>query len=80
MEFLKTFFGFNGQQSADFWTELPKEFSKNTESAGETIGQTIGNVIQPTAKAVTAPIFGVALIGLGVAAFVFRNEIKGLFK
>ena len=62
----------------DFFNALPEETQKATIALADTIGQSVGEVIQPTASAVSRPIFAVAavLAGAGVLAFIFRTEIK----
>lgn len=62
----------------DFFGAIPSETKEATINLADTIGQSIGEVVQPTASAVSKPIFAVAavLAGAGVLAFIFRDEIK----
>ncbi len=62
----------------DFFGALPEETRQATIQLADTIGQGLGEIVQPTASAVSKPIFAVAavLAGAGVLAFIFRKEIK----
>lgn len=63
---------------ADFFNSLPDETQKATVELADTIGQSLGEVVQPTASAVSRPIFAVAavLAGAAVLGWIFRDEIK----
>ncbi len=63
---------------SDFFNALPGETKEATIALADTIGVSLGEIVQPTASAVSRPIFAVAavLAGAGVLAFVFRTEIK----
>ncbi|MEI7850652.1 MAG: hypothetical protein WCH86_02355 [Kiritimatiellales bacterium] len=64
----------------DFFGAIPSETKEATIDLADTIGQSLGEVAQPTASAVSKPLFAVALVltGAGVIAFIFRKEIKSM--
>jgi len=67
---------------ADFIGALPGEVRENTVELGDTVGQTLGGIVQPTASAVSRPIFAAALLVAGVAviAYLFKDQIKAAIK
>lgn len=64
----------------NFLWAMPSEVKESTIDLADTIGQSLGEVVQPTASAVSKPLFATALVlaCVGVVAFIFRKEIKAM--
>lgn len=76
---IKQFHWWTPFTTGQFWKDaidIRPETREFVLDATDTIGQGVGNLLNPGAKAVTKPIYGLALLAVAVAATVWMIKSK----